>query len=38
VEAAIAIDDATGVVQVTMANDGAAAEGFHVQVSCASGS
>jgi hypothetical protein len=40
VEAAIAVDDATGAwgFEVTMANDGAAPESFHVQVRCASGS
>jgi hypothetical protein len=40
VEAAIAIDDVTGAwgFEVTMANEGAAPESFHVQVRCASGS
>jgi hypothetical protein len=40
VEAAFDIDDQTGAAgfEVKMANEGAVAEGFHVQVRCASGS
>jgi len=40
VYAAFAVDDATGAAgfQVTMANEGAAAESFHVSVRCASSS